>query len=257
MSAPSQEHSNGVRPGETSAFPGPLTVGRQRYLHPANTSPTCLLLIDTQRGLNTNNGFYGTDRSTPRLEDNISSLLSAARSYNTSTELSPSVTFSAKDELFPAVQIIHVFHQSSNPESPLHISGKAQKDGILFMPCAQPNEESEYETVFSKTLVSAFADGKVKEVLERMRISQLVVAGIATDHCVSTSVRWAKDLGVVKDDWNDRTKEGKIVIVSDATACFGKGGIDAETVQKVHLASLEGEFAKVMSTQEVLGDLFE
>lgn len=54
----------------------------------------------------------------------------------------------------------------------------------------------------------------------------------------------AADLAVV-----DR---GKIFIVSDATATFNKGGFDAETVHRVNLASLEGEFANVVSTNEVL-----
>ena len=126
---------------------------------------------------------------------------------------------------------------------------------MFFMPCAQPNETSPLEYVVSKMANSAFTGTTVRGLLEVHRIAQIVVVGIATDHCVSTSVRWAKDLEVVKDYEEDT--EGRIAIVSDATACFGKGGVDAETVQKVHFASLDGEFAKVMSTEEMLEDLFD
>jgi hypothetical protein len=46
--------------------------------------------------------------------------------------------------------------------------------------------------------------------------------------------------------------KGRIVLVGDATATWAKGGFDAETVHKVTLASLDGEFADVISTREVV-----
>ena len=46
------------------------------------------------------------------------------------------------------------------------------------------------------------------------------------------------------------------MVVRYATACFGKGGWDAETVQAVSLTSLEEEFATAMSTRDVLAELF-
>ncbi|EXJ73714.1 uncharacterized protein A1O5_03476 [Cladophialophora psammophila CBS 110553] len=251
------------------------------YLSPASGARTALLLIDIQRGLNTSNGYFGTERSTPDFEENITSLLAACRGYNktrigTSESREPKASSqdtaangdthgNEADESsrgpFP-IEIVHVYHSSTNPLSPLHASGTTQKDGILFMPCAAPLSSSssssgQIEHVLSKSTNTAFGNAALQPILERSRIAQLVVVGIATDHCVSTSVRWAKDLGIVKEQGQQKEgKQGKIVIVSDATACFSKGGFDAETVQKVHLASLEGEFAKVMSTSDVLAQLF-
>lgn len=49
-----------------------------------------------------------------------------------------------------------------------------------------------------------------------------------------------------------RVEKGRIVLVADATATFGKGGFDPEIVQKVSVASLEGEFADVLGTEEVV-----
>jgi len=50
--------------------------------------------------------------------------------------------------------------------------------------------------------------------------------------------------------------EGDVVLVGDATAAWEKPGgeWDAETVQAVHLESL-GEFARVVSTRDVLAEL--
>lgn len=127
-----------------------------------------------------------------------------------------------------------------------------------FMPCATPDADSAHERVFSKTTNSAFASGpELREWIVQAQVEQLVAVGIATDHCVTTTVRWASDLGIVgASKAEDYEREGKIVVVSDATACFGKEGLDAETVQKVHLASLAGEFATVMSSRDVLRCLF-
>ncbi|EXJ60184.1 hypothetical protein A1O7_04336 [Cladophialophora yegresii CBS 114405] len=269
------------------AFPGPLLVvdsannsDRRRSLLPAAHTRTALLLIDIQRGLNTSHGYYGTDRSTPTLEGNVATLLGRCREYNANANAHARAADVDSTGNYP-IQIIHVFHQSNNPASPLHVSGRTQKDGMEFMPCAAPDEPSSsaFETVLGKTANSAFADGgRLQSLLAAKKVGQLVVVGIATDHCVSSSVRWAKDLGVVKRNWDrvshgdgggggaangeaemqvemEMDNEGTIVVVRDATACFGKGGVGAEVVQRVSLASLEGEFADVLSTADVLGDL--
>ncbi|ETI24989.1 hypothetical protein G647_04359 [Cladophialophora carrionii CBS 160.54] len=293
-SSASQPHPGQGQPTTTShcfntpAFPGPLLVvdrdhdregngDRQRTLLPAAHTRTALLLIDIQRGLNTSNGYFGSDRATPTLEGNVATLLSRCREYNARVaEMNSTTTTTTTTSAYP-IQMIHVFHQSSNPASPLHVSGRAQKDGIEFMPCAAPDDSSAFETVLAKRANSAFADGRLKRLLAEKRIGQLVVVGIATDHCVSSSVRWAKDLGVVKRDWDralhhggggggggmaigeteaEMDNEGTIVVVRDATACFGKGGVGAEMVQRVSLASLEGEFADLLCTADVLDELF-
>jgi hypothetical protein len=45
---------------------------------------------------------------------------------------------------------------------------------------------------------------------------------------------------------------GRIVLVADATGAFAKGGFDAETVHNVSVASLAGEFADILGTEQVV-----
>jgi nicotinamidase-related amidase len=127
--------------------------------------------------------------------------------------------------------------------------------------------DDESEPVMWKTVNSAFIGTELESYLRGKGIRQLVVAGITTDHCVSTSVRMAANLGVVDRYLDGKgpvvladgqqkdavdVEKGRIVLVGDATATWAKGGFDAETVHKVTLASLDGEFADVISTREVV-----
>jgi len=52
----------------------------------------------------------------------------------------------------------------------------------------------------------------------------------------------------------------EVTLVSDATACFDRTGPDgehypAEAIHNIHLASLNGEFCTVKTTDEVLSSL--
>jgi nicotinamidase-related amidase len=72
------------------------------------------------------------------------------------------------------------------------------------------------------------------------------VGGITTEHCVSTTVRLAASLGFAVDLVGD---------ACHATAkrrADGAGEIDAETVHQIELAILDGEFAHVVTTRDVI-----
>ncbi|PWY66209.1 Isochorismatase hydrolase [Aspergillus eucalypticola CBS 122712] len=214
------------------------------------THSTALLLIDNQNGF-THPTHWGPSRSNPNYEANIQSLLTTFR--NTLTTLSSHHH-----------EIIHIFHSSTTPTSPLHptYTTPTGEQGIDPLPICNPLPT---EKQIWKHVNSSFIGTELEEYLREKGIRQLIVAGLTTDHCVSTTVRMAANLGVV--DTRVRSSEdeeeevvvdkGRIILVSDATATFAKGGWDAETVHQVSVASLAGEFAEVRGVGEVVRALEE
>mgnify|MGYP000465588967 CR=1 FL=1 len=130
--------------------------------------------------------------------------------------------------------VIHVRHSSTNPESKLHKS----KPGFEFNDYVIPLKT---EMVLTKKVNSAFIGTDLDEKLKDRDISALVIAGMTTNHCISTTVRMAGNLGY------DTT------LVSDASATFDRIGVngekfDSELIHQTTLANLRDEFAKVITT---------
>lgn len=214
--------------------------------------PTALILIDNQSGFchPTTIDHWGTSRSNPLYEVNIQALLSAFRTARASSST--------------LLEVIHIFHSSVEPNSPLHPAHPA--GGVRPLDFAVPASDGS-ESVFWKSVNSSFIGTQLESHLRGSGFRQIIVAGLTTDHCVSTTVRMAANLGVV-DKFLDgrpvklgvdgshekeaRIEKGRVVLVADATATFGKSGFDSETVHKVSVASLEGEFADVLGTEEVV-----
>ncbi|KAK9859143.1 hypothetical protein MYU51_016193 [Penicillium brevicompactum] len=164
------------------------------------------------------------------------------------------------------MEVIHVFHSSTSPNSPFHPSHP--EGGIRPLEFATPSSDGS-EPVFWKTVNSSFIGTGLEAHLRERGFRQLIIAGLTTDHCVSTTTRMAANLGVV-DHYPDgpvrlradgthenelNVEKGRIVLVDDATATFGKAGIDSETIHKISVASLDGEFADALATHVVVDAL--
>ncbi len=134
--------------------------------------------------------------------------------------------------------VIHVRHDSLKPDSPL----KEGKPGFAFQDEVEPEEG---ETVITKHVNSAFIGTDLEGMLRKKGADAVVICGLVTDHCVSTTARMSGNLGF------------KTFVAEDACATYSKKGIDgkeidAETLHLVNLASINGEFAKVLQTEEFL-----
>jgi nicotinamidase-related amidase len=181
-------------------------------------SHAALVLIDVQQGFD--DPRWGA-RNNPDAERNIAALLAAWRGSRR--------------------PVIHVQHMSRVPGSPL----RPDQPGNALRPEAAPLPG---EPVFQKTVNSAFIGTGLEAHLRAAGIDTLVLAGLTTDHCVSTTARMAGNLGFTT------------IVVSDATATFERTGpdgahYDAEQMHRAALASLHGEFATVQPTDDVLGEI--
>ncbi len=179
---------------------------------------TVLIPIDVQQGF-TDPGWG--PRSTPGFEANVSEALAGARAGG--------------------LPIWHVQHLSRQPESPL----RPAQAGAEFAPYAAPVTG---EPVYRKQVNSAFIGTTLQRDLRAGGFRHLVLLGLTSDHCVSTTARMAANLGF------------DVTVLHDATAAhdrydFFRNRIPAELVHQVALASLNGEFAQLTSTRRFVENL--
>ncbi|MBF2708059.1 cysteine hydrolase family protein [Flavobacterium soyangense] len=175
-----------------------------------------LILIDIQKGFE-DISSWGTERNNPEAEENARILLNLWRS---------------KD--FP---IFHIQHCSSEPESLLNESNHGNDFKDIVSPLVG-------ETIVKKNVNSAFIGTNLRKLLDTENISKVVIVGLTTDHCVSTTARMAGNYGY------------ETYVVSDATATFDKVGVDgqlfsAQLMHETALASIHEEFGLVVSTKEI------
>jgi nicotinamidase-related amidase len=129
----------------------------------------------------------------------------------------------------------------------IHIMHKGK--GALFNPdghyfeIVAPLYPLSSETVIEKMRVSAFADTKLEEAIQRTGRKNLIIVGFMTHNCVSSTARTARDLGYVP------------TIVATATATRdlpdGKGGVvPASALQAASLAELADRTAWVVQKEK-------
>lgn len=179
-----------------------------------------LLLIDIQKGFE-DVAYWGGHRNNPDAELQAGKLLHHWRQHG-----------------WP---LFHIQHCSTTPSSPL-VEGKA---GNAFHDLVTPQKG---EPVIKKNVNSAFIGTDLKQRLDDLHLTHLVIAGLTTDHCVSTTTRMASNYGY------------ETFLVQDATATFNKTGVDgtvypAELIHETALASLHQEFATVIKADELMKKL--
>jgi nicotinamidase-related amidase len=179
----------------------------------SRTDRPALILVDIQKGFD-NIGYWGGQRNNPNAEENAAELLRLWRKHH--------------------LPVFHIRHCSSDPGSLLNESN----EGNDFKDLVKPIDT---EPIIKKNVNSAFIGTDLKEQLDNVKITKLVIVGLTTDHCISTTTRMAGNLGF------------DTYLVSDATATFNKKGLEgqnfpAELIHATALASLNVEFATIVST---------
>src|SRR5580704_9095609 len=142
---------------------------------PANAA---LIVIDVQQGFN--DPGWGS-RNNPDAESNIGRLLAAWRESGRPP--------------------FHVHHDSLSPQGSFYPAKPGNAPKIEAAPL-------EGEPVYRKHVNSAFIGTALEADLRAAGIDTLVIVGLTTPHCVSTTTRMAGNLGFTT------------YIVSDATAAF-------------------------------------
>lgn len=135
--------------------------------------------------------------------------------------------------------IRHVLHSSRSPGGSFY-EGTV---GHEVKPEATPEPG---EPIYRKKVNSSFIGTDLERDLRSDGVDTLVVAGLTTNHCVSTTVRMAGNLGFTT------------YVVEDATAAFERLGLDgimrpASEVHASALSDLSEEFATVVTTDRIIG----
>jgi nicotinamidase-related amidase len=137
--------------------------------------------------------------------------------------------------------VVHVRHISRTP-------GSAFWPGQLGAEFQEELKPLDSEHVVEKNVPDAFINTGLERWLRVRDVSELAIVGVSTNNSVEASARTAGNLGFHTN------------VVSDATFAFDK--IDyagtprsAAEVHAMSLANLEGEYARIVSTEEVLAML--
>nr|WP_145927941.1 cysteine hydrolase family protein [Bradyrhizobium neotropicale] len=183
-------------------------------------SLTALIVVDVQRAFDEWEAA-GKRRNNPDAVARIAYLLKAFRASG--------------------APIFHIRHEGTRPTSSFlpTSSGHKVKDEA---------REAPGEPVIIKRVNSAFIGTDLESRLRAAGITTLVICGATTNHCVETTTRMAGNLGFDTD------------LVRDATWTFDRLGPDgdahsAEAIHAMTLSNLNDEFARIVTTDEVVAML--
>jgi nicotinamidase-related amidase len=176
-----------------------------------------LLVVDMQKGFD-DVAYWGGARNNPDAEDKAAQILGAWRAAQ--------------------LPVFIIQHSSTEPQSLLNPAHSGFELQDAFKPEAN-------EHLIVKNVNSAFIGTDLQAQLDAQGIDTVVIVGLTTNHCVSTTTRMAGNLGY------------HTYLIYDATATFDRVGIngekyDAETLHLTTMASLHQEFAQVMTTEQLL-----
>lgn len=182
------------------------------------SSTPALVIVDMQKAID--DPVYG-QRGQPQTEANIALLLAAWRERR--------------------LPVVYIRHDSTDPLSPY----RPGSEGNDFKAEIAPQLG---EPVIDKRTNNAFIGTDLMDVLDELQIRSLVVAGVLLENSVDATVRMAANLGF------------EVTIPQDAVASLERSDLQGRiwTADEVHaltLAVLQGEYARIETTEAVIGML--
>jgi nicotinamidase-related amidase len=180
-------------------------------------SPPALIVIDVQQGF-AEQDAAGVKRNNPEALDRIAELLAAFRAKG--------------------LAVFHIRHASTEPDSVF----RPERTGYQVIAAAR---ELPGEPVIVKHVNSAFIGTDLEARLRAAGHRTLVICGATSNHCVETSTRMAGNLGF------------DVRLVRDAIWAYDRTGPDGDhhSAAEIHamtLSNLNGEFAAIVTTPEIL-----
>lgn len=179
---------------------------------------TALIIVDVQKAFDDKK--WG-ERNNLNAEENISKILQLWREKGWT--------------------VIHIQHTSDNHSSLFY----PNKEGFAIKEIVEPING---EVIITKKVNSSFIGTNLEEFLNLNDITTVVITGLTTPHCVSTTTRMSGNLGF------------ETYLISDATAAFGMKDqndiyYDAATIHSISLATLHDEFATIYTTEQLIKKL--
>ncbi len=179
-----------------------------------------LILIDIQQGFD--DPYWGA-RNNPEAETNAAHLLAHWRAQNG--------------------PVFHVRHLSTTKGSPL----MAGTSGADFKPEVKPQGA---EHVLEKNVNSAFIGTPLEMLLRQIQIAKIVICGLTTPHCVSTTARMGANIGF------------NVTLAHDACAAFQTNAdmswqpdaapMAPQDIHNAAIAHLHGEFVTARTTDTII-----
>ena len=181
---------------------------------------SALVLIDWQKSFRLDLSFWGP-RNNPLAQQRAEELTAAWRASGRPVYI--------------------VKHNSLEPKSPLRLD----QPGNALEAFAEPRSG---EKLYQKTVNSGFIGTDLEADLKAAGIRKLVISGVTTAHCVSTTTRMAANLGF------------DVTLVEDACYTFAtkkQSGerISAEIMHDTQIAALNQEFATITTAASLLAGL--
>ncbi|MGP4066351.1 cysteine hydrolase family protein [Oceanobacillus sp. M65] len=174
-----------------------------------------LIIVDVQKAFDDKK--WG-DRNNPNAEENISKILKLWRE---------------KDW-----KVIYIQHMSDDPTSVFH----PNNEGYAIKEIVEPESN---DLIITKKVNSSFIGTNLEMFLKTNKFTTVVITGLTTPHCISTTTRMSGNLGF------------NTYLISDATASFGmqdqnNNYYDAKSIHDISLATLHDEFATILTTKQLI-----